>query len=148
MFQEAKLHLYIHPAIQIAGIVLGYLAFYWGVKRYLTVHAGRKFIFAWKQHVLTGKLALVLWLIGIGVGLHYTRAEWNFLKITGEHYTIGMATIPFILATFFTGYWMDLFKKRRKYLCLVHGVVGTILCLLVFVQIITGVQVFYIFVWH
>lgn len=148
MFQEAKLHLYIHPVIQIAGIVLGYLAFYWGAKRFLMVHAGRRLQFPWKQHVRMGQLALILWLLGIGVGLHYTHAEWNFLKITGDHYTIGMATIPFILATFFTGYWMDLFKKRRRRLCLVHGVLGTILCLLVFVQIITGVQVFTIFVWN
>ena len=147
MIQEAKLHLYIHPVIQIAGIIFGYIALYWGAKRYLMVHQKMKLAFPWKQHVLYGKISITLWFIGLGVGLYFTHAEWNNYKITGEHYTIGMAIIPALLLTFFTGYWMELFKKRRSYLCLVHGISALALCVLVCVQIVTGVQVFSLFVW-
>lgn len=147
MIEEAKLHLYIHPAVQLVGIGFGYIALYWGYLRFRTVHQGAKLKFPWKQHVLYGKVAICLWLIGIGLGLYYTHREWNFYRITGEHYTVGMVAIPIILATFFTGYWMEVFKKRRKYLCMVHGVFGVGLCLLTLIQVVTGVQVFALFVW-
>lgn len=148
MAQGADWLLYIHPAMQLAGIIFGYMTLYWGVKRHLTVHHGMRLSFAWKRHVLCGKVALLLWLAGIVAGLYFTRARWGFLNITGWHYAVGMTAIPFILVTFCTGYWMDLFKKKRKYMGTVHGITGMLLGLLVFVQIITGVQVFLLLVWH
>ncbi|WP_290918389.1 DUF4079 domain-containing protein [Halodesulfovibrio sp.] len=147
MFQEAKLHLYIHPAIQVLGIVFGYITLFWGAKRFLAVHRKKKFLFPWKSHVLYGKISIYLWLFGLGVGVYFTHAEWNYFSVTGEHYTIGIAILPLLLITFLTGYWMDLFKKKRQYLCLVHGGLGAMLCILVFVQVVTGVQVFSLFVW-
>ncbi|MCT4533915.1 hypothetical protein [Halodesulfovibrio sp.] len=147
MFQEAKLHLYIHPAIQITGIVFGYIALYWGMKRFLKVHNDMSFLFPWKRHVLFGKIAVLLWTIGIGVGIYYTHAEWNNYRLTEEHYRVGMASIPLLLATFVSGYWMDVVKKKRQSFCVAHGVVGLFLCVLVFIQIITGIQVFFLFVW-
>ena len=147
MIEETKLHLYIHPAIQLLGIVFGYIAMYWGAKRFLVVHRQMKFSFPWNHHVLYGKIAIFLWLVGISVGLYFTHKEWNNYRITGEHYIVGMFMLPLLLTTFITGYWMELFKKKRAVLCAAHGALGFLLCFFAFLQIITGVQVFALFVW-
>ncbi|OBQ46650.1 hypothetical protein [Halodesulfovibrio spirochaetisodalis] len=147
MIQEAKLHLYIHPLIQVVGMVFGYSALYWGIKRFLMAHNSMSHSFPWKKHVLYGKVAIVLWLVGIIVGVHFTVAEWSFYHLTGEHFYVGMAAIPFLFATLGTGYWLELYKKKRTYLCVFHGVLGLVLCALTVIQVITGVQVFMLFVW-
>ena len=147
MIIESRLHLYIHPILQLTGIFFGYVALFWGVQRFLASHMEKKIRFPWKQHVQWGKIASVLWLIGVVVGLYSTHAAWNNIRITGEHYTVGILLVPLILATLGTGYWMEKFKKKRQYLCLVHGILGGGVCLLAFLQMITGVQVFAIFVW-
>ncbi|SIO27075.1 DUF4079 family protein [Halodesulfovibrio marinisediminis] len=148
MILETKLHLYIHPAIQVLGIVFGYTALYWGGMRFITVHHKIKLEFPWRHHVIYGKIAIFLWVIGTAVGVYFTQAEWKNYQFTGDHYALGVIIFPFMLATFFSGYWMDIFKKRRKYLCLVHGTLGVLLCTLVFIQVITGIQVFMQFVWR
>lgn len=147
MFQESNLHLYIHPAIQLLGIYFGFTALYWGGMRFVAVHHKILLGFPWKQHVLYGKIAIFLWLAGIGVGVYFAKAEWSYYRITGDHFVVGMATIPFLLSSFISGYWMDTYKKRRNYLSIAHGVSGFLLCALVFIQIITGFQVLEIFIW-
>jgi hypothetical protein len=147
MIEGEKLHLYIHPAIQLLGIVFGYVAMYWGAKRFLVVHKKMKFTFPWSHHVLYGKIAILLWLIGLSVGVYFTYMEWNNHRITSGHYIVGMIFFPLLLATFLTGYWMELFKKRRDYLCIMHGALGFILCIFAFLQVLTGVQIFSLFIW-
>lgn len=147
MIEGEKLHLYIHPAIQLLGIVFGYVAMYWGAKRFLVVHKQMKFTFPWNHHVLYGKIAIFLWLIGLSVGVYFTYMEWNNHRITSGHYIGGMIFFPLLLATFLTGYWMELFKKRRDYLCIMHGALGFILCIFAFFQVLTGVQIFSLFIW-
>lgn len=147
MIQEAKLYLYVHPVIQFTGIAFGFFALLWGIKRFLIVHRKLKLVFPWKQHVLYGKIAIFLWLLGLGVGGYFTPAEWTNYRIMGIHHIGGMIVFPLMFGTFLTGYWMERFKKKRVYLCMVHGVVGFLLCTFVFFQIITGVQIFTLFVW-
>jgi len=147
MIQQAKLHLYIHPTLQLIGIIFGYISLYWGYQRFLQAHKGKRRNFPWKDHVSYGKSAIAVWFMGIIVGLHYTKKEWSFYSITGDHFTVGMAALGIMLATLLTGYWMEWFKKKRKLLSITHGILGLLLCLLGFVQIITGVQVFTMFVW-
>ncbi|WP_027362236.1 hypothetical protein [Halodesulfovibrio aestuarii] len=147
MIQEAKLYLYIHPVIQLLGTIFGYFALLWGLKRFLIAHGNMKLVFPWKQHVLYGKIATSLWLVGLAFGVYFTREEWQYCRITGAHYTLGVIAFLFVLGTFLTGYWMELFKKKRVYLSVTHGLLGVLLCILVFLQIVTGVQVLSLFLW-
>lgn len=133
---------YIHPTLQFTGILFALFVFKLGIARFRMIHLKHKTRFNWKQHVRFGISATIIWLTGLLVGLYIVKTSWYSFMITGLHAKIGLLMIPFIIFALVTGIYMDKNKKKRTVLPLVHGVFNTVMLILAFVQIYTGVAVY------
>jgi len=134
--------LYIHPVLQFTGILFALFVFKLGIARFRMIHLKQKMRFNWKQHVRFGISATIIWLTGIFGGLYIVKTSWYSFMITGLHAQIGLLMIPFIIFALVTGIYMDKNKKKRTVLPLVHGVFNTVMLILAFVQIYTGIAVY------
>jgi len=133
---------YIHPVLQFSGILFALFVFKLGIARFRMIHLKQKMRFNWKQHVRFGISATIIWLTGIFGGLYIVKTSWYSFMITGLHAQIGLLMIPFIIFALVTGIYMDKNKKKRTVLPLVHGVFNTVMLILAFVQIYTGIAVY------
>ena len=133
---------YIHPVLQFTGILFALFVFKLGIARFRMIHLKQKMRFNWKQHVRFGISATIIWLTGIFGGLYIVKTSWYSFMITGLHAQIGLLMIPFIIFALVTGIYMDKNKKKRTVLPLVHGVFNTVMLILAFVQIYTGIAVY------
>jgi len=131
--------LWIHPTLQMLATLLGLWVMEMGLRRFLFVHLGRKkVLFPWKRHVLLGKIALVIWLAGLVVGvlaLKYAYGVWN---ITGIHLNVAVAVAALAGTGYATGHILDKYKKKRSVLHIVHGLNNTTLLALALYQAWTG----------
>jgi len=134
--------LYIHPVLQFTGILFALFVFKLGIARFRMIHLKQKMRFNWKQHVRFGISATIIWLTGIFGGFFFVKTSWYSFMITGLHAQIGLLMIPFIIFALVTGIYMDKNKKKRTVLPLVHGVFNTVMLILAFVQIYTGIAVY------
>lgn len=133
---------YIHPALQFTGILFALFVFKLGISRFQMIQLKQKIRFNWKQHVRFGIGATIIWLTGILGGLYIVKTSWYRFMITGLHAKIGLLMMPFIIFALVTGIYMDKNKKKRTVLPLVHGIFNTVMLILAFVQIYTGVAVY------
>lgn len=133
--------LYVHPALQIVAALLTLYVLYLGAVRFASAHMGQRLRFDWKRHVLFGKVVCVLWLAGMAGGMYMTSGTWRRVGITGEHFDNAMGMLPFICAAFVTGWYMDRYKARRRYLPLVHTANNIVLLYLLVLQMRSGLAV-------
>lgn len=131
--------LWMHPIVQCAAVLLGVYAMWQGWKRVEMTVFGKKIIFPWKSHVHVGTLAMVLWLLG-GLGFYTTHSIFGETHITGEHAKVAWIIFAFCAFGLINGYIMNKYKKKRKWLPLVHGIANAILLLLVFFECYTGFE--------
>ncbi len=142
---DSRLIMWIHPFIQVVATLAGFVAMYWGVRRFQMVHLKQKVPFPWKQHVRLGSFALCIWTLGLGIGLLAAHQGWGSIMVTDIHYMVGFAVAPLCVTAYITGTIMDKRKKKRTVLNVVHGVNNLLLCLLICVQVVTGVWVIKVF---
>jgi hypothetical protein len=133
--------MWIHPALQLFATIAGGYVFYLGIRRFMMLHMKKKVPFNWKGHVLWGKIAIALWIAGMGLGLFFAWMGWGAMLITGWHYIAGFIIIPLAAAGFATGYVLDKYKKKRAVLPLAHGINNLVLMLLILFQLYTGVLI-------
>lgn len=131
---------YLHPVMQSLVFLLALLVMYQGSKR-IGMQLGKKAIFPWKQHVKLGSYALILWIIGASLGSAVTDLLFGSTNVTAWHsatasYVLGLAV--FGLAT---GFVMNKYKKKRKYLPILHGVSNFILLILFVYVAYTGMSI-------
>ena len=88
--------LWIHPLLQLVATGLALYALHLGWIRFRANHLGQKGPFAWKQHVIYGKYAHILWMCGLVLGQYAVSSQWGANGITGSHYWAGQAMIPCI----------------------------------------------------
>ena len=138
--------LFIHPVIQASAILLAMYTFFMGLQRLRSMHLHQKAQFPWKKHVLVGKIALCTILIGTFLGLGMVRYHWDRNFMTMGHGKMGLVLLPFLLFGIVSGLVLDLKKKQRKVLPLLHGINNTLLLALAFNQARTGLKVFKMFV--
>jgi len=132
--------LWIHPILQAAALVLATYVLYMGYCRFCFQHLRKKAVFNWKRHVLLGKVAVWLWLAGLVFGLYATQVSWGTLGLTGSHYTIGLAMLPFLLVSLVTGYLLQKPSGKRPRLALTHGTANAILYLMALSQTWSGIE--------
>lgn len=133
--------LWVHPVLQLIATVFGIYAAYLGMERFLSQHLGMRTQFLWKRHVFVGRVALVLWMLGLMGGGMVARLKWQVNFVTGAHYQIAFAMVPFMVIGVLSGIYMDRRKAKRTFLPLLHGVCNVLALLLAFLQIRTGWQV-------
>ena len=136
----------IHPIFQSVGILIALYVMKLGISRFRMVHLNQNTRFNWKQHVRLGIIAAAIWLMGIVGGLYTVKTNWYNWAITGSHAEIGLLMIPFILFAIGSGLYMDRKKRKRKVLPLIHAICNTVMLLLAFLQIYTGINVYRVYV--
>ncbi|KAB1440890.1 DUF4079 family protein [Pseudodesulfovibrio senegalensis] len=133
--------LWIHPLLQAVATLLALNVAYLGVERFAGRHLGARRTFLWKRHVRLGLIAELLWLGGLVGGLLMVRMSWSANFVTGNHYKVAFAMLPFMALSMGTGLFMNSNRKKRTLLPLVHGAAGGILLLMALYQVVSGWRV-------
>lgn len=131
--------IWLHPVMQVVAAIMGIWALWQGWKRYAMTH-GKKIIFPWKQHVRLGSIGLILWTLG-ALGFYVTHSLFGSTHMTGIHATLAWYIIVLSLFGLVSGYIMNKWKKRRKWLPQIHGGVNVVLLILVLVECWTGYEI-------
>lgn len=133
----------LHPVFQLLCTLAALYAFYHGARRFRAAHLGARAAFAWKRHTRAGLVALIGWPLGLAGGLAVTWTYWHGLFITGAHWVVALAMLPFMLFGLASGLYMDRVKKRRRLLPLVHGLANTLALGLGLAQVLSGGWLYY-----
>ena len=133
--------LYFHPALQCTGLTVAVWALMLGISRFRAMHLKHKIRFNWKKHVLLGKVALAILLIGGMSGILVVRFYWGAFFVTGAHWKVGLVILCLIIFGLWSGLHMDKVKKRRTALPILHGLNNATILILSVFQIITGLQI-------
>ena len=131
--------LLIHPVLQAIATLLGLYALWLGWARVRSLHLGQKTVFARPRHILMGKIALVLWLLGLIGGLVVVRLFMGGWLVSGLHGPMGLACLPFIAFGLASGIYLERRPAARRVLPLLHGLNNLILLLLALWQAISGI---------
>lgn len=138
--------LIIHPVIQLAATLLALYVLLLGVGRFRRLHMRQKTLFQWQRHVRLGTIALLLWLVGMVLGLVMVKVYWHGLLITGNHGNRFFVILPLILFGLISGWYMHKRKKQRVLLPLIHGSANVLLIILALLQALSGWKVYDAFV--
>ena len=139
--------LLIHPTIQLSAVLLAFYVLYLGMRRFRFLHLDKKTLFPWKRHVVLGLISLIALLSGTFIGLGMVYTHWGGFLITGTHGKVAVAMVPFILFGIFSGLYMNVRKKKRKTLPLMHGINNLIILSLGVSQAFTGWTILSTFVF-
>jgi hypothetical protein len=134
--------LWIHPLLELMTILLGCYVLYLGWARLASTVLGQDKLFLWKRHVFLGKIAIYMWIFGAFVGAAAAWVNWRTFGVTGIHFSLGVAIVIIGVFGYWSGHFMDAYKKKRTVLPLIHGAGNFILCLLTFLLIGSGVSAF------
>lgn len=133
--------LWLHPSLQLFATLIGMYAAYLGLARFQSQHLGKSVQFQWKRHVTFGRIAILLWMVGLAGGLLVARFKWNVNFVTGLHYKTAFTMFPLMVFCAASGIYMDKKKAKRTILPILHGIGNLILLGLALFQIRTGWQV-------
>lgn len=132
---------YVHPIVQAAATLAALYLLYLGSFRFRSLHLGHKTGFKRKLHVGLGRPAMIVLVLGILGGLIFVRWAWRGWLITGPHGWLGLAALPLILFGLISGWVMASRPKPRKNLALAHGLVNTVLVIVLLIQFRLGDEV-------
>jgi len=138
--------LLIHPAMQSFAILLAFYTFLMGLQRFRGFHLKHKVKFPWKRHVLVGKIALSILLVGMVVGFSMVRYHWGRNFMTLGHGKMAMVILPFLLSGFISGYLLDRKVTYRNSLRIFHGLNNILLFALLLNQARLGIEVYQLYV--
>jgi len=138
--------LIIHPILQIVTTLLALYVLLLGAGRFRRLHLRQKTLFRWKRHVWLGTVTLLLWTLGLVLGLIMTKVRWHDVLITGNHGKGLFFLLPLILFGLISGWYMNTYKKQRIILPFIHGSANLLLIILALLQTKTGWQVYKNFV--
>lgn len=128
----------IHPIIQVWALVAALYAFCLGVQRFRFLHLHKKTAFKWKRHVVFGEIALGIFLLGMLGGMTVVYLYWHGFLITGSHGNIALVMAPCVVFGLVSGLYMNVRKKKRRVLPLVHGLNNLLVLILGLCQVYTG----------
>ena len=131
----------IHPAAQFTAILLAYYAAYLGLQRTQSLHFGKTAKFQRQRHVITGAIALIAMLGGIGAGFIMVARFLQHPDI-GLHEIIAKTLLPLLLFGLCSGFYLYFKPGKRKIIPVIHALNNLLILLLVLVQIFTGWQVY------
>lgn len=139
--------LYVHPLLQSLATLLACYALVLGLRRFQSNHLKRRVAFKWKRHVLVGRLAIGMWMLGLMGGLSMARMYWGVSLVTGVHWQIAFWMMPLMAFGFLSGEVMNRLKRPRTVLPLLHALNNLLLLVLAVWQFRTGWQVLKDFVF-
>jgi len=84
---------------------------------------------------------LILWMIGAGVGGYVTNLLFSGTNVTAWHSEIASYIMILALFSLVTGFIMNKYKKKRKYLPILHGLSSIVLLVLVVYEAYSGMWV-------
>ena len=138
--------LFLHPINQLLSILLALYVFFLGLQRVRSLYLNHNIRFNWKRHVTLGVIALVAMFVGLLGGMAAVYFYWRGFQITGAHAKIAFFILPFLFFGFFSGFYMNRIKKKRKLLPFIHGIGNLVLLILACFQIVTGWGVYVNFI--
>ncbi len=138
----------IHPAAQLFAILLALYAAYLGFQRAQSLHFNKSARFLRERHVIAGTIALISMLGGIAAGFIMVN-RYLLNPDMGLHETVAMVLLPLGVFGLFSGFFIYLNPKPRKFLPAIHGINNLLILLLAMVQIVTGIKVYlrYVLNW-
>ena len=136
----------IHPVLQGTTTLVAIYVLLLGAARFRRLHLQQKTMFQWRRHVIFGIITLLLWALGLVLGMVMVRVFMHGFLITGTHGAGGVLLLPSILFGLFSGRHMHLHKQQRIILPLLHGAANLFLIVMVLLQTFTGWQVYKEFV--
>lgn len=132
--------LLIHPVLQAIATLFGLYALWLGWARFQSLHLGRRTAFKRPSHILMGKIALVLWLLGLIGGLASVRVFMGGWLVSGLHGPVGLACLPFIAFGLASGIYLERRPAPRRVLPLLHGLNNLVLLVLALWQAASGIE--------
>ncbi|HHB76621.1 MAG TPA: DUF4079 domain-containing protein [Desulfobulbus sp.] len=136
----------IHPVLQGTTTLVAMYVLLLGAARFRRLHLHQKTMFQWRRHVIFGTIALLLWAMGLVLGMLMVRVFWHGFLVTGTHGGRGVLLLPLILFGLFSGRYMHIHKQQRILLPLLHGTANLLLIVMALLQAFTGLQVYKEFV--
>jgi len=134
--------IFIHPLLQAVATLLALYAAWLGFSRFRSRHMGSAgVLFNWNRHVRLGIVVMAIWFLGLLGGLGVVWMNTGKVFVTGLHYKIALAMLPFMAFGFLSGLHMDRRKKNGTALSLAHGLCNLVLLLLALFQGWTGFRV-------
>jgi hypothetical protein len=128
----------IHPIAQMMATGVTLYAFYLGVQRFRFLHLHHRAVFRWKRHVAFGEIALFAMLAGMVGGMAVVYLYWRRLLITGDHSTVAVVMVPFIIFGIVSGVYMNRRRENRNTLRVVHGLNNLVVMALALTQVVSG----------
>ena len=128
----------IHPIIQLSALVTASYVLCLGVQRFRFLHLHRKTTFKWKRHVVLGEIALGIFLLGMVGGMATVYLYWHGFLITGSHGKIALVMAPLVVFGLVSGLYMNVKKKKRRVLPILHGLNNLIVLFFGLIQVYTG----------
>jgi len=131
----------IHPAAQLVAILIAFYAFYLGFQRSKSLYFGKSVKFLRERHVIAGTIALISMLGGIAAGFIMVN-RYLLSPDMALHEAVAMIILPFGVFGIFSGFFLYLNPKPRRFLPAFHGINNLIILVLALAQIITGIQAY------
>ena len=138
--------LLVHPVMQGFGILVALYAFATGMQRFRSVHLKQKVPFAWKRHVLAGRIAFGILAAGFVVGLVMVRVHWGQNLMTLGHGKMALVTLPLMIVGFLSGHMLNGKSGHKEVLRVIHGLNNMVVLLLLLNQARLGLEVYGLFV--
>ena len=138
----------IHPVAQFGAILLAFYAAYLGFQRTNSLHYNKTKQFLRKRHAIVGSIGLISMLGGIAAGLFMVNRYLPNPDM-GLHVAVAMILLPLGLFGVFSGLFLYLNPKQRRFLPAIHGINNLIILFLALAQIITGIMAYlrYVLRW-
>ena len=96
--------------------------------------------------MVLGEIALGTLLLGLFGGMIMVYLHWRGVFITGGHGKVALVMAPLIIFGFASGLYMNIKKRQRRILPLLHGMNNLVLLILALTQIYSGWWVYRTFV--
>ena len=131
----------IHPVAQFGAILLAFYAAYLGFQRTRSLHYNKPTQFLRKRHAIVGFIGLISMLGGIAAGLFMVN-RYLASPDMGLHVAVAMILLPLGLFGIFSGLFLYLNPKQRRFLPAIHGINNLVILFLALAQIITGIMAY------
>lgn len=136
----------VHPMVQLSAVLMTLYVFHLGVQRFRFLHLHKRTAFKWKRHVVLGEIALMTFLLGMVGGVTMVYLHWHGFLITGSHANVALVMAPMVVFGITSGLYMNVKKKPRKILPLLHGLNNLVVLILAVAQVYSGWAVYRTFV--
>lgn len=138
----------IHPAAQLAVILLAFYAAYLGFQRTRSLHYKKQTQFLRKRHAITGFIGLSSMVGGTVAGV-YMVERYLLNPDLKLHEAAAMILLPLGIFGIISGLILFFKPGPRKYLPAIHGINNLVILFLGLAQIITGIKAYlqYVLRW-